>query len=65
MVRLKTFQQFRFDEVGLACLDEKWAITMVDVKILFMGSGCDSFGRVVASNTRSPWFESSQWQKLY
>ena len=27
-----------------------------------MGSGCDSVGRAVASNSRGPRFESSQWQ---
>ena len=29
-----------------------------------MGSGCGAFGRVVASNTRGPGFESSHWQLL-
>ena len=28
------------------------------------GSGCGSVGRVVASNTRDPWFESSHRQKF-
>ena len=27
-----------------------------------MGSGCGSVGRVVASNSRGPQFESSHWQ---
>ena len=27
-----------------------------------LGSGCGSVGRAVASNTRSPWFESSHQQ---
>ena len=26
------------------------------------GSGCDSVGRAVASDSRGPWFESSHWQ---
>ena len=29
-----------------------------------LGSGCDSVGRVVASNSRGPRFESSHWQKF-
>ena len=29
-----------------------------------MGSGCDSVGRAVASDTRGPWFKSSHRQKL-
>ena len=29
-----------------------------------MGSGCGSVGRVVASNTRDPWFKSSHRQKF-
>ena len=28
-------------------------------------SGCGSVGRVVASDTRGPQFESSHWQNLY
>ena len=31
---------------------------------LLLGSGCGSVGRVVASDTRGPWFESSQRQKF-
>ena len=27
-----------------------------------MGSGCGLVGRAVASNTRDPWFKSSNWQ---
>ena len=34
------------------------------IKNMFFGSGCDSVGRAVASDTRGPWFESSYWQKL-
>ena len=29
-----------------------------------MGSGCGLVGRAVASNTRDPWFKSSNWQFL-
>ena len=29
-----------------------------------VGSGCGAVGRVVASNTRGPGFESSHWQLL-
>ena len=29
------------------------------------GSGCESVGRVVASDTRVPWFESSHQQIVY
>ena len=29
-----------------------------------MGSGCDSVGRAVASDTRDPRFKSSHWQTL-
>ena len=32
------------------------------LKFPFVGSVCDSVGRVVASNNRGPWFESSHWQ---
>ena len=31
-------------------------------KPTFWGSGCDSVGRVVTSDTRGPWFESRNWQ---
>ena len=30
-----------------------------------VGSGCDSVGRAVASDTKGPRFESSHWQNLY
>ena len=29
-----------------------------------LGSGCDSVGKAVASDTRGPQFESSHWQKF-
>ena len=29
-----------------------------------MGSGCDSVGRAVASDSRGPRFEFSHWQKV-
>ena len=29
-----------------------------------LGSGCGTVGRVVASDTRDPWFESQHWQKF-
>ena len=29
-----------------------------------MGSGCGSVGRVVASDTRGPRFESRHWEKI-
>ena len=32
------------------------------VKFSITGSGCGSVGRVVACNTRGPWFESSHRQ---
>ena len=35
------------------------------IKNTFIGSGCGSVGRLVASDSRVPWFESSHWQKLY
>ena len=31
---------------------------------MFLGSGCDSVGRAVASNARGPRFESTQISKL-
>ena len=34
-------------------------------QIVFVGSGCGSVGRAVASDTRGPRFESSHWQKNY
>ena len=40
-------------------------ITFICCKIAMMlGSGCDSVGRAVASDTRGPWFESSHRQKF-
>ena len=33
-------------------------------KDIFQGSGCGAVGRVVASDTRGPEFESSHWQLL-
>ena len=37
---------------------------MLNEMFLLMGSGCDSVGRVVASDTRGPRFESSRRQKF-
>ena len=36
----------------------------VDVKNAYVGSGCGSVGRAVASDARGPRFESSHWQKF-
>ena len=33
--------------------------------LLRMGSGIDAVGRVIASDSRDPRFESSHWQNLY
>ena len=33
-------------------------------ELVLRGSGCGSVGRVVASDTRGPRFESSHWQNL-
>ena len=35
---------------------------MIKVKLDFLGSGCGSVGRAVASNTRGLRFESGHWQ---
>ena len=37
-------------------------IPSIPVKPIFVGSGCDSVGRVVASDSRGQRFESSHWQ---
>ena len=37
---------------------------LVFVSYNFMGSGCGSVGRAVASKSRGPQFESCQWQKI-
>ena len=34
-------------------------------KLVLVGSGCSSVGRVVASDTRDPRFESRHWQNFY
>ena len=39
----------------------------INIKTVFysMDIGCDSVGRLVAFDTRSPWFESKYWQNLF
>ena len=39
-------------------------LKLFHLKIIGYGSGCDSVGRSVVSESRGPWFESSQWQKI-
>ena len=43
---------------------EQGLMQCIKVKIEKLGSGCGSVGRVVASNTRGPRFESSHRQKF-
>ena len=38
---------------------------VIRLNLLLRGSGCGSDGRVVASDTRGPWFESSHQRTLY
>ena len=38
---------------------------LIKIDLTFLGSGCGSVGRAVASNTRGPQFESSHRQKNY
>ena len=37
----------------------------ITAKNSYAGSGCDSVGSAVVSDTRGPRFESSHWQKNY
>ena len=46
-------------------LDAKIHVTSFNhLKCIFLGSGCGSVGRAIASNTRGPQFESRH-QKIY
>ena len=53
------------------CLLSNWshwlhlAVSSPPYKTTSTGSGCGSLGRVVASDTRDMWFESSHWQILF
>ena len=40
-----------------------WSFTYLDIeKIEFSNHRCGKIGRVVATKTRDPWFESGHWQ---
>ena len=47
-----------------ACFMVAGDITTSVNKGRWLGSGCGLVGRAVASDTRGPWFESSQWQNV-